>query len=153
MKHWKDNELIFKIGKTENNYEIVDVSHLESAFEEYNEVFVKYKACNSENRCSGWTTLSIEPKLQKPTITIEKEKKDLLITTKGIKNTRGYVIYRSTDGKNFKKIADVSDKEYKDTDVKKNKKYYYKVKSYIFKYGTEKRIYSSYSKVVSKVYY
>lgn len=61
-----------------------------------------------------------------------------------------YVIYRSEDGKNYKKIKEIKTKKmfatYTDKDVETGKLYYYKARNYRFA-GTEK-IYSNYTDVV-----
>ncbi len=61
-----------------------------------------------------------------------------------------YVIYRSEDGKNYKKIKEIKTKKmsvtYTDKDVQTGKLYYYKARNYRFA-GTEK-IYSNYTDVI-----
>ena len=65
-------------------------------------------------------------------------------------NNSGYSIYRSTDGESFTKIKNIYDKNttsYIDSDLKTNKKYYYKVRSFQIVDGS--KVYGSFSEVIS----
>ena len=62
----------------------------------------------------------------------------------------GYSIYRSTDGKEWTKVTNIkknSTLSYKDTGLKANKTYYYRVRA--FKTVDDTKVYGSYSEVVS----
>lgn len=65
----------------------------------------------------------------------------LKLSWSAVSGATAYQIYRSTDGKNWSRVASVKSKytSYTDKTVKKNKKYYYKVRAY--------------RKVSDKVYY
>ena len=64
----------------------------------------------------------------------------------------GYSIYRSTDGKTWTKVTNVKKNSilsYKDTGLKANKKYYYRVRAY--KTVDGEKVYGPYSEVVNYV--
>ena len=76
-----------------------------------------------------------------------KKNKKAVITWKKVKNADGYQIYRATKkGGKFKKIKTVKGNrvvKYTNTKLKKNKKYYYKVRAYRTVKG--KKVYSTFS--------
>ncbi len=79
-----------------------------------------------------------------------KKRHLIKLTWKKAKNASGYEIYRSTSKTTgFKKIATVSKKKrtYRNWNLKKGKRYYYKVRAYRSFSGT--RIFGPYSKVKS----
>lgn len=96
-------------------------------------------------------TFKIVPK--KPSLSKVKNSKSktAVITWKRDKNVTGYEIYRSTNkNKNYKKIKTVAKNKttsYSNTGLKKNKTYYYKIRSY--KKSGKQNYYSSYSKVIN----
>lgn len=96
-------------------------------------------------------TFKIVPK--KPSLSKVKNSKSktVVITWKRDKNVTGYEIYRSTSKKkNYKKIKTITKNKttsYNNTELKKNKTYYYKIRSY--KKSGKQKYYSSYSKVIS----
>lgn len=71
-------------------------------------------------------------------------KKKVTVTFKKAKGAQKTVIYKSKNRtKGFKKVKTISGKKFVDKKVSKNKRYYYKAKSYRNVHG---KIYSSYSK-------
>lgn len=84
--------------------------------------------------------------LDRPTVKVKVAKKKAKLSWKKISEAKGYVIYRSTaKNGNYKKIATIKKLKYTDKKVKKNKKYFYKVKAYTISNG--KTTYSKASSV------
>ena len=83
-------------------------------------------------------------------LTVKPNKSGILISFKKMKNVDGYKIYRSTKkSSGYKLIASVDKNKYSDcTSLKKDTRYYYKVRGYAKSAGTT-TVYSKYSSVVS----
>ena len=92
--------------------------------------------------------------LQKTAETYKKKalKNALKLSWKQISETDGYLIYRSTKKSgSYKKIATVKNAaktSYKDRAVKKNRKYYYKIRTYQTNDGS--KVYGDYSATKGK---
>ena len=84
-------------------------------------------------------------------VSVKLKKKKVQIQWKKISNAKGYVLYRATSSKgSYKKIKTItkaSTVKYTDTKVKKNKKYYYKVRAY--RKASGKTLYGKFSNVKS----
>ena len=96
--------------------------------------------------------ISAKTALSKPVATAKKSSyKSIDLTWKSVNDASGYEIYRSTSesGKYIKEktIEKSSTLSYKDTKATTGKTYYYKIRAY--KNVNGKKVYSSYSKVVS----
>ena len=85
------------------------------------------------------------PKLKSVSVT---NTNTLKITWSKISKAKGYILYRKTSVSKFKKIASVKKTSYTNKKLKKNTKYFYKVKAYKTKGG--KKIYSKFSNIKSK---
>ena len=113
--------------------------------------YYKVKACNEDNKCGSYSSIvSAKVDLKKPKITVEATKTTpVTIKVSKVTDTEGYVVYRSTDNKKWDKLATVKDGNltYIDKTSKKNKTYYYRVRSFVT--IDEKRTYSAYSDVKS----
>ena len=113
--------------------------------------YYKVKACNEDNKCGSYSSIvSAKVDLKKPKITVEATKTaPVTIKVSKVTDTEGYVVYRSTDKKKWDKLATVKDGNltYIDKTSKKNKTYYYRVRSFVT--IDEKRTYSAYSDVKS----
>ena len=109
--------------------------------------YYKVKACNVENKCSGYSkVVSAKVSLKKPGVKLEAPKKaPLIVKVSGLTAVEGYVLYRSTDGKKWTKLAtlDSGTSVYEDSAVKKDKTYYYRVKTFVTIKG--EKVYSAYS--------
>lgn len=71
-------------------------------------------------------------KLSRPVIESATAKKSSIVISWGsVEDADGYYVYRSTskDGK-FSRIAETDEDSYQDSNVKKGKKYYYKVRAF-----------------------
>lgn len=71
-------------------------------------------------------------KLSRPVIESATAKKNSIVISWGsVKNADGYYVYRSTskDGK-FSRVAETDEDSYQDSDIKKGKRYYYKVRAF-----------------------
>lgn len=109
--------------------------------------YYKVKACNAENKCSGYSkVVSAKVSLKKPSVKLTTSKTSpLQVKVSGLTAVEGYVLYKSTDGKKWTKLAtlDSGVSVYEDSAVKKDKKYYYRVKTFVTIKGT--KTYSAYS--------
>lgn len=114
--------------------------------------YYKVKACNSENRCSSYTSavsrraVPITPSIAlKSTVT-----KKVRITLGKLNSVDGYEVYRATskNGKYtlIKTLTDDDNLTF-DNGTSKGKTYYYKVRSFMYLNGN--KIYSSYSGIKS----
>lgn len=75
--------------------------------------------------------------------------KKIKISWSGTSGANGYEIYRATSKKGkYKKVATTTAKSYTNKSLTKNKTYYYKVRAY--KTVSGKKVYGSYSAIVSK---
>ena len=118
--------------------------------------FDAYFSENSENTSaenSGDIQKETAEKPAKTTIkNIKALKNALKLSWKQISETDGYLIYRSTKKSgSYKKIATVKNAtktSYKDRTVKKNKKYYYKIRTYQTNDGS--KVYGDYSAAKGK---
>ena len=114
--------------------------------------YYKVKACNSDNKCSGYSSyVSKKAELQKPGLSLETSKDiPMTIRVSKIANVDGFEVYRATKEKgDYKKIATVTNTpSYMDMTAKKGTTYYYKVKSFVTINGSVKR--SGYSDIKYK---
>ena len=71
-------------------------------------------------------------KLAKTKVTVENKAKGITLSWNKVENAKGYYIYRSTNGKKYKRIAQVKRLTYvdKSTAKKSGIKYYYSVRAY-----------------------
>ena len=91
-------------------------------------------SANSKNNCliAGQKKAHAITNLSKPSITVKKSDKTAVIKWKKIKGAQKYQIFRATSKSGtYTRIATVSSKSlsYKDKNLKKGKKYYYKVRA------------------------
>jgi len=71
-------------------------------------------------------------KLSRPVIeSVTAKKSSIVISWGSVKNADGYYVYRSTskDGK-FSRVAETDEDSYQDSNVKKGKRYYYKLRAF-----------------------
>lgn len=85
--------------------------------------------------------------LSKPSVSLKAGKKSITVKWKKVSGATGYKIYRSTKKSSGYKVVKTIKKgstvSWKNTKLKKGKKYYYKVKAY--RVVDKKNVYSSYS--------
>ena len=114
--------------------------------------YYRVKACNSESKCSGWTSVLSKkvilttPSTPKKTLGIFNIKLDI----NKVNGAEGYEIYRSTSKKKNYKLVTTLDSEtltYNDTGLSENKTYYYKVRAY--RTVDDTKVYSSYSSILT----
>ena len=114
--------------------------------------YFRVKACNSENRCSGWVKVNLKQTTKTPGFSLKTSSKKVTISINKVNGATGYQIYSATkkNGK-YSKIKEFSSEvellEYVNK-TKKGKTYYYKVRSFALD-AKGNRIYSPYSKVKS----
>lgn len=113
-----------------------------------------YKTVSGKKVYSGFSkTVTARPTLRAVTGLKVKNssKKSAKITWKKVSGASGYVVYRGTKKKGkykaIKTLKKGSIKSYTNKKLKKNKKYYYKVRAY--KKVGKKKVYANYSKIVS----
>ena len=108
--------------------------------------YFRVRACNSQNRCSGWVVKNLKQTIKAPSISLKTGSKKVIVTISGVAGVNGYEVYRS-NYKNKKytlvKTLTSSNKLTFDDETIKGKKYYYKTISY--KIVNNKKVYSSYS--------
>lgn len=129
--------------------EVSSGTYIDSEVELGKTYYYKVKACNSNNTCGSYSSVSklkVTPK--KPSISLSTASKKVTIKTKLI-TTDGYEVYRSTSKKGkYTKVGEINKETLLLENItKKRKTYYYKIRSYIIKDG--KKIYSSYSSIKS----
>ena len=110
--------------------------------------YFRVRACNSQNRCSGWVVVKLKHTPKAPSFSLTTTSKKVTITLKNVTGVDGYEIYRSTskDGTytKIKTIKSGGTLEYTKASTK-GTTYYYKVRSY--KAVGTKTIYSPYSSI------
>ena len=114
--------------------------------------YFRLKACNSDNRCSGWVKAELKQTTKTPGFSIKTSRKKVTIIMSKVNGADGYQIYRATSKKGkYSKIKEFNSEvellEYVNK-TKKGKTYYYKVRTFKLD-GNGKRVYSPYSKVKS----
>lgn len=112
-------------------------------------MYVRFKACNAEDRCSAYTEASIKLTPKTPSLKLESTTtKKVTITVGYVSDADGYEVYRSTskDGKYelIKSLTNIDLLTF-DNKTKKDVTYYYKVRSY--RVVNEKKVNSPYSKI------
>ena len=114
--------------------------------------YFRVKACNAENRCSGWVNVSLKQTPKTPKVTLVTTSKKVTITLGKVNGAQGYQIYSATKKNGtYKLLKEFSSEEelleyvHKTT---KGKTYYYKVRSFAIN-TNDSRVYSSYSSVKS----
>ena len=119
---------------------------------EFNKTYYyRIKACNKDNRCSGWVKVNKKQTTKVPSLTLKTiVTKKINITVGSVNMADGYEVYRSTSksGKytSIKTITDINKLSFDNT-TKKGTTYYYKVRSY--KVVDSKKVYSDYSGIKS----
>lgn len=141
-----------KSGNYELLTEVTTTSYTDSNLITGQQYYYKVKACNADNKCSGYSSIvNKKPSLKAPTLTLKSYYKEQVTITSGtVPGEDGYVIEYSTNSKkDFKKVVDldVNTTKYvhESTKLKSKKVFYYRVKAYRFVDG--KKVYGSYSKV------
>ena len=138
-----------------NYYEVFSVEKpVSGIFNEF-EVGMVYKlrvkACNSQDYCSGWKTLTQKITTLAPKLKLTTSSKKVTVSVGKVNGADGYEIYRATSKKGkytLIKTLLTEDEIYSFINkTKKGKTYYYKVRSY--KIVNDKKIYSPYSSVKS----
>ena len=114
--------------------------------------YFRVKACNAENRCSGWVNVSLKQTPKTPKVTLVTTSKKVTITLGKVNGVQGYQIYSATKKNGtYKLLKEFSNEEelleyvHKTT---KGKTYYYKVRSFAIN-TNDSRVYSSYSSIKS----
>ena len=114
--------------------------------------YYKVKACNSESKCSGWTSVLSKkvilttPSTPKKSVGIFNIKLDI----NKVNGANGYELYRSTSkNKNYKLVTTLDSETltYNDTGLSENKTYYYKVR--VYRIVGDTKVYSSYSSILT----
>ena len=114
--------------------------------------YFRLKACNSDNRCSGWVKAELKQTTKTPGFSLKTSSKKVTITMSKVNAADGYQIYRATSKKGkYSKIKEFNSEvellEYVNKTTK-GKTYYYKVRTFKLNESGQ-RIYSPYSKVKS----
>ncbi len=147
--------MIYRSDEEKGEYVFVDSTDKTSFVDSglgFNETYYyKVRACNADNKCGSYSSvISAKVKIKTPSIKLDTGSKvPLTIKVSGLNETDGYLIYRSTDNENWSKIAELNSDQatYVDMTAKKNKAYYYKVRTYV--YWNDARKFSRYSAVKS----
>ena len=113
--------------------------------------YFRVRACNSDNKCSGWSKSSIKQTPKSPSVTVSAASKMAVVTIGQVNGADGYEIYRSTT-KNGKYILVKSllesDGIYTfEEKTTVDKYYYYKARSY--RQENDGKVYSPYSYIKS----
>ena len=112
--------------------------------------YYKVKACNSSNRCSGYSSV-VSMKAVPGTVKELKAApttKSIKLSWKSVYGATGYEVYRSTSKTGtYTKIATVTSTTVTNTKVTAKKTYYYKVRAYRTVNGT--KVYGSYSTIIT----
>lgn len=103
-----------------------------------------------KGKYSGTKTVTFKIVPKKTTLTVKKTDEKYTFSWGKVSDADKYQIYYSTDGKNYKKLANVSGKKtsYSTKKLDESKTYSFKIRS--FKKVDGKTYYSKYSKVVKK---
>ena len=113
--------------------------------------YFRLKACNSENRCSGWVKASLKQTTKAPKLSLTTTSKKVTATIKSVNGADGYRLYMSTkkNGKYDMVKEFTSEEELLEftSKTKKGKTYYYKVRSY--RVVSESKVYSPFSSIKS----
>ena len=113
--------------------------------------YYKIKACNSANKCSGYSSIvSKKVTIATPKISLLGDKNTpVTIVVSNVADTEGYEVFRSLDNKTWTKIDTIANDtfRYEDYSAAYKKTYYYKVRTYVTING--KKGYSSFSTVES----
>ena len=116
--------------------------------------YFRVKACNAQNRCSGWSTNSIKVTPPAPSLKVESTTaKKVTVKVGYVEGADGYMIYRSTSkNSGFELIKQIksSDSLTFTDKTKSGVTYYYRVKAFTYADTKIKGPYSSIKKVVSK---
>ena len=112
-------------------------------------LYIRVKACNSYNNCSGWTIAGKKVTTVAPSYSLKTTSKKVTITLKPVNGADGYEIHRATKKKGkYTIVKDLtSDILIYNNGTKKGKTYYYKVRSY--KMVNSKKVYSPFSSIKS----
>ncbi len=106
--------------------------------------YYKVRAVNGKKAGSFSAVKSAKPALKKTTVSVKANSATInSVSWKKVNGATGYVLYRSTKGGSYKKIATTKSLSYKDKSVKAKTKYAYKVRAYRTVSG--KAVYGSYS--------
>ena len=113
-------------------------------------LYVRFKACNEENRCSSYTIVSLKFTPKTPSLSLKTSSKKVSVIIGKIDDADGYEIYRSTSKRGkyslIKSLTNIDELTYENS-TKKGKTYYYKIRSY--KVVNDTKIYSPYSSIKS----
>ncbi|MCB6993457.1 S8 family serine peptidase [bacterium 210820-DFI.6.37] len=110
-----------------------------------------YKVGNKKEYCGFSSVKSAKPALKAASVKTKKGKGKITLTWSKVSGATGYTVYRySASKKKYVKKKTLKKRTYIDKNVKKGKKYSYKVRAYRTVGG--KKIYGPYSKKVSRVY-
>lgn len=105
--------------------------------------YLRVKACNEYDNCSGWTTGSVKLTPLAPKYKLSTESKKVSVMLNPVNGADGYEVYRSTSKKKGYKLQGDTSNLLLENATKKGKTYYYKVRSYII--IEDKKVYSPYS--------
>jgi len=115
--------------------------------------YFRVRVCNSQNRCSGWTTVNKKHTLKTPSLSLKSPYKGQVTVKIGeVDGAEGFAIEYSTDSKKgFKKVTNINSSinnyTHESSSLKSKKVFYYRVRAYRVVDG--KTIYSPWSKVKS----
>ena len=116
-----------------------------------NTYYFKVRACNSQNRCSGWVTQSLMQTTKTPKLTLSTTSKKVKSVLTKVEGADGYKLYMATSksGKytTIKEFTSEDELLEYTTKTKKGTTYYFKVRSY--KVVDSKKVYSPYSSIKS----
>ncbi|MCQ4635216.1 RICIN domain-containing protein [Anaerovorax odorimutans] len=114
--------------------------------------YYKVRACGDTQGRTAASVFSgavkVSPGLAVPTVKVKRGKKRAVVTWSAVSGKSGYQVYRSRTAKGkYKKCKTTASRRYTDKKVKRQKKYYYKVRAY--KKVGGKKVYGAFSKAKS----
>ena len=128
-----------------------NLKYIDSSLKTGKTYYYRVKACNINDDCSGWSSISSKKVLpSSPIFNIESTVTNKInITINNVDNIDGYEVYRSLyKNGTYSKIKTIKDDNLSfNNSTKKGYTYYYKVRSYMI--INNKKVYSPYSKIKS----
>lgn len=108
--------------------------------------YYKVKACNSDNNCSGYSSVVSKKVIPgKPKFTTKVEEKEISLEVTKMEGSTGYKVYQSkSKNSGYKKVTTLTD-ELIYTNTLNKGTYYYKVRTYVTVNG--KKVYGKYTSV------
>ncbi len=140
-------------GKTyDNSFNVTEANTYRMELLEFGKIYYfRVKACNSENRCSGWTTAKLKLTTKKPGLSLKTSSGKITATITSVEGADGYQLYMSmSKNEGYQKVKEFTTSEELMKYTMKTYSgftYYFKVRSY--KKVDGKPVYSPFSSIKS----